>query len=349
MPDRPTRSIHIRDRVGRGPRGRIHQAAGHRGANPRLNRRPGDKRVKKPRNMPKIVSGEQMGSLDCPDVLRLAYVDMGTDNVPESETQLWRFMDLAKLVSILDHQALYFPVVAALGDKLEGALPRVPPGATPLDKRDAWHVRCFNRAVTFVNCWHMSPVESDAMWAVYAHQGVAVQTSFDRLSKAINQRPAAHPPDPDQTVVGGKVTYVDPNEEAEVGYVWANVTEVRRKRRWYEYEQEVRLVYTRFSNYPAPPYGSALELGTPKLMGVWVSCDLAQAISAIVVAPHTPRYLEESVRAVVKRFCLDPSIVRRSRIEEGAPRPPDPSEIAEYLKTPPPPPSPPEPDSGGLS
>lgn len=289
-----------------------------------------------------------MGSLDCLDVLRLTYVDMTTDNVPGSETQLWRFMDLAKLVSILDHRALYFPVVAALDDKLEGALPRVPTGATPFDKRDAWHVWCFNRAVTFVNCWHASPGESAAMWARYGDRGVAVETTFGLLSRAINHRPAAHPPGLDETVVGGRVTYVDPDEEAEVGYVWHNVTEVLRKRRWYEYEQEVRLVYTRPSNYLPPPSGSALESGTPKWMGVWASCDLAQAISAIVVAPHTPRFLEESVRAVVKRFGLDPSIVKRSRIEEGAPLPPDPSEIAEYLKTPLPAPPPPEPDSGGL-
>jgi hypothetical protein len=35
-------------------------------------------------------------------------------------------MDLAKLVSMLDRNALYFPALAALNDQLEGAPPRLP-------------------------------------------------------------------------------------------------------------------------------------------------------------------------------------------------------------------------------
>src|ERR1022692_1802322 len=71
-----------------------------------------------------------MGTPNGPDILTLSYVDMGTRQVPPPEAQIWRFMDLAKLVTMLDRQALYFPVLAALDDKLEGALPRVPPDAT---------------------------------------------------------------------------------------------------------------------------------------------------------------------------------------------------------------------------
>lgn len=76
-----------------------------------------------------------MGTPNGPDILTLSYVDMGTRQVPPPEAQLWRFMDLAKLVTMLDRQALYFPVLAALDDKLEGALPRVPPDATARERR----------------------------------------------------------------------------------------------------------------------------------------------------------------------------------------------------------------------
>jgi hypothetical protein len=39
---------------------------------------------------------------------------------------VWRYMDLWGLVSMLEHNALYFPVLAELGDELEGARPRLP-------------------------------------------------------------------------------------------------------------------------------------------------------------------------------------------------------------------------------
>src|ERR1022692_3386846 len=107
--------------------------------------------------------------------------------VPPPEAQLWRFMDLAKLVTMLDRQALYFPVLAALDDKLEGALPRVPP---------------------------------DAMWALYGNHGVAVRTTFGLLAQAVHQRPSVSPPDLDPTVVGGMVNYADPDETSPPGNVW---------------------------------------------------------------------------------------------------------------------------------
>ena len=135
-----------------------------------------------------------MGTPNGPDILTLSYVDMGTRQVPPPEAQLWRFMDLAKLVTMLDRQALYFPVLAALDDKLEGALPRVPPDATARERKDAWDVWRYNRSVVFVNCWHRSPDESAAMWALYGNHGVAVRTTFGLLAQAVHQRPASARP-----------------------------------------------------------------------------------------------------------------------------------------------------------
>src|ERR1039458_1082466 len=45
-----------------------------------------------------------MGTPNGPDILTLSYVDMGTRQVPPPEAQLWRFMDLAKLVTMLDRK-----------------------------------------------------------------------------------------------------------------------------------------------------------------------------------------------------------------------------------------------------
>ncbi|MFN8224152.1 MAG: hypothetical protein U0R50_13000 [Gaiellales bacterium] len=44
-------------------------------------------------------------------------------NAPPDDTVVWRYIDLAKLISLLDHRALYFARADTLGDPHEGALP----------------------------------------------------------------------------------------------------------------------------------------------------------------------------------------------------------------------------------
>lgn len=256
------------------------------------------------------------------DILRLSYENLcPPDEAPPSERQLWRFMDLAKFVSMFNHQGLYFCVLDALGDRLEGALPEMPPEASDWDRKTAWSLWCSNRATVFVNCWHWNDDESAAMWRLYASQGVAIRTTFGRLSRAVHQRPAATPPNRDRMVVGGMVTYTDPGEIARPD-LRTPFPMALKKRRWYEYEHEFRLMYHLPSN--ALESASSPQAGlSPKRKGVWVACDLAQAISEIVLAPSSPLFLEDAVKAVTEKFGLSPSLVKRSRIEEGAPTPPE--------------------------
>ena len=267
-----------------------------------------------------------------PNILRLGFDVTSPDKPPPSETQLWRFMDLAKFVSMLNHKALYFRVLAKLDDKLEGALPRVPPGASERDKRTAWKFWCTTRAAVFVNCWHSASDESAAMWALYANHGIAIRTSFGLLSRAVHHCPATTPPVLDRLVVGGMVTYTDPDEIARPELRTAFLTALK-KRRWYEYEHEFRLMYHLPSN--ALESGSGYQTGpSPKQAGVWVACNLAQAISGIVLAPASPPPLEDAVKAITEKFGLSPSLVKRSRIEEGGPAPPDAYSLADLSTAP---------------
>jgi len=274
----------------------------------------------KPRSLPSSpITGSSAAKVaseapNGPDILKLSYVDMGTRQVPPPEAQLWRFMDLAKLVSMLDHNALYFPVLASLNDELEGSPPRPPQGSTDEDKLRVYDTWQYNRTVLFVNCWHQSDDESAAMWALYGNQGVAVRTTFGLLTKAVHQCPSANPPVPYLTVVGGMVDYLSPDKTSPPADVSNPIAYALRKLHWYEYEKEVRLIYhlhsncEHFSRFPCA-----------KQKGVWVSCCLPTAISAVVLAPFSPPFLEEAVRAVCSRFGLDLSLVQRSRIEQGVP------------------------------
>jgi len=112
---------------------------------------------------------------------------------------VWRFMDLAKLVSLLERRELFLPSVEILGDPHEGSMPlpsaeardamfeeaeKLLEGAEPKEirkllgeamnsnKRFMERLRRF----TYVSCWHMNEHESEAMWRLYCtgRSGVAV-------------------------------------------------------------------------------------------------------------------------------------------------------------------------------
>src|SRR5580704_19031648 len=87
---------------------------------------------------------------------------------------------------MLQHGALYFPVLASLGDELEAARPRLPDGSSELDRLHAWRRWNLLRCTTFVSCWHCALTESAAMWGMYTArgQGIAVKSTLDALSDA---------------------------------------------------------------------------------------------------------------------------------------------------------------------
>lgn len=114
---------------------------------------------------------------------------------------IWRYMDLPKLVSILLKEAVFFPSADRLGDPFEGSYP-----AANIDLRPGWygrdaefeHLRMERRRrlrTTLVSCWHMNPVESAAMWKLYARDGagIAVRSTYARLTRCFHtRRPVYH-------------------------------------------------------------------------------------------------------------------------------------------------------------
>jgi hypothetical protein len=109
-------------------------------------------------------------------LLYLRYVRDAQTKIPKSTRHLWRYMDIGKFVSMLDHGGLYFPALSALGDKLEGAPSRLSEGATEADRLIALAQFSQVRCSVFVNCWYMFKDESSAMWSLYGDQGVAIRT-----------------------------------------------------------------------------------------------------------------------------------------------------------------------------
>ncbi|WP_313229941.1 hypothetical protein [Sphingobium yanoikuyae] len=135
---------------------------------------------------------------------------------------LWRYMDLAKFMSLLEGSSLYFARADKLGDPFEGSVPtsnvtmydqliaddelrkRVYPD---MDSDGIRHMReqiaASRRQMAqkmFVSCCHASNHESAAMWSIYSKidESIAVRTSYSKLNEAL----------PSQVYLG-KVNYID--------------------------------------------------------------------------------------------------------------------------------------------
>ncbi|WP_228840641.1 hypothetical protein [Candidatus Protochlamydia phocaeensis] len=231
--------------------------------------------------------------------------------IPNANTQLWRYMDFAKYVSMLANEGLYFASAETFDDLFEGAK-----GVKKnKDKWDEFHLEFFRKAIenppegylnelskeeveqnsqrllkgleraglsskkfTFVNCWHENEFESEAMWRLYSNyfeNAVAIKTSFKNLYISMGKNPS---------ISIGRIKYLDLNNK----YAGVN-NAFWRKRKSFEYEREVRAI-----------------LIDPECndRGKIIKCDLSILIEEIFVSPKSPAWFVKTINDVNNKYGL---------------------------------------------
>ena len=221
---------------------------------------------------------------------------------PPQQATLWRYLDFAKFVSLLDSSALFFSRADQLGDPFEGVLPKANVQTLP----DRYPADVASMILTglptmqqitrghFVNCWHWSEFESDAMWKIYAQQSasVAVKTDFSSFSESFVD---------DQTVYIGKVTYIDYN--ANFAPEGNSMGPLLYKRNHFQHEQEVRAILS-----ASPPIGHQEP-------GRTVMVDLHKLIHEVRVSPLAPAWVSDLVTSMVSRYGLQAPVGTSSLAE----------------------------------
>ena len=106
---------------------------------------------------------------------------------------VWRYLTLAKLISLLSEGAFYFSRADLLGDPHEGTISAqnaanirtqfCDPGRPNLIVK----VRRMWKLFTYVSCLHLNETESEAMWRVYCptNEGVALKTTYGKLAQSV--------------------------------------------------------------------------------------------------------------------------------------------------------------------
>lgn len=251
------------------------------------------------------------------------------------EQRIWRYLSFAKFVSLLESRALFFSSAAILPDAFEGSASKANIRQRPLLVEElvaalASHDvgRTINReelsrgftsslaalsaqllwerSWTFINCWHMSDVESDAMWRLYTStpEGLAIQSTYARLDACM--RPKRVPPMAEPIVA--TVRYIDYDEDIIQQNV--HLSHYFYKRQAYSHEKEIRAV---FQDLPLIPIlddqqrhiASHFDVRQSPPPGKLVPVDLDLLVEAIHVAPSAPVWIHELTRAVMLRYGLN--------------------------------------------
>lgn len=248
--------------------------------------------------------------------------DNTAQSIPQPTSEdivIWRYMDFAKFVALLETQSLFFVRVSYLDDPFEGSYPvsqpplerllgmlpagALPDGATVSPSpglEDSWKVM---RNWALVSCWHAVAHESTAMWKLYAptSAGVAIRSTVGRLRQAL--RPPTPPPDGffggDRYHIG-MIEYIDfsssciPTDNMAAQFF--------RKRRSFEHEHELRAL---LMQWPVKADRSIDHVQLPTDHGRSISVDLKVLIDEIRVAPQVPHWYSQLVSKVTARYGIE--------------------------------------------
>lgn len=210
--------------------------------------------------------------------------------------KIWRYIDFAKLSSLVNSHSLFLCRADKFQDDFEGSYPdmnmhriagfntmdfnltRYDNGLTPRTPtisnqqlRDKMNICCF----------HMSDNESAAMWELYAmkEQGIAIQSTIGRLHDSINQK---------IDIAIAKVNYIDYKkdkipEETDFHPFF-------HKRIYFEYEKEVRVLLKK--DEVKQPEGIIFHES-----GASLPIDIEKLIENLYLSPTAPDWYNEVIMA----------------------------------------------------
>lgn len=228
---------------------------------------------------------------------------------PESDCTLWRYMNLAKLLALLDTRQLYFSRSDLFDDPYEGATSRatlaqlerelIAEGLQGAKVKEA--VLAFlagteaHRRSIYLSCWFASEHESAAMWKIYcaSDEGVAIKVRHSALLARLETSALR--------IRTSRISYVDYDQ---VIIPRGNgFFPCVHKRLSFAHESEVRAVIWSREDVNQSQIASGVA-------GVHVHIDPAKLIEAVHVSPTAPAWFGELVQRVLGRYAPGVQVVR---------------------------------------
>jgi hypothetical protein len=242
----------------------------------------------------------------------MSYTEHSDLNRLDADLILWRYMNLAKFISILSTSQLFFARVDSFKkDPWEG----IPPKSVleyfekkleVLKKQNVKFSNFYREKVIprhFLNCWHQNDVESAAMWSLYgkSNEAIAIRSKIGLLEKCFSAEP--------ERILIGQVKYGDhqewqlPDDIAE-GPVDKWTFSFFFKRKSFEHEREVRAVIGMPPTRPIIENGYSAKIDVPML------------IDRVFVAPNSAQWFVEIVKSVMEKYGLNSDKVNHSAMDD---------------------------------
>ena len=207
----------------------------------------------------------------------------------DSNTIVWKYLDLSKFVDLLLNRKLFMSRSDKFEDQYEGTFSEPTfeeIRKLSIDNPDFLDYYKTRRKNVVISSWHINEYESFAMWQIFTQkrEGLAIQSTLGRLQKALI---------PETTYVQhiGEVNYIDykkeyiPFDNAFFPFLF--------KRKSFQYEREIRIIS---------------DVTQHNLMidnGLKIEIDLIQLIEKIYIHPKSENWYKNLVIELVKRLDFD--------------------------------------------
>lgn len=149
------------------------------------------------------------------------------------------------------------------------------------------------RGRRFVNCWHLSEGESDAMWKLYSSSGesVCLETTYGQLQQQV--------PESEYSRIG-LVNYLD-YDRVTTPQGQGSFDPAFLKKDAFSHEKEVRISITELHTEEAKS-NFFNELLSPNRSGISLKVDLNLLINQVRVNPLAPDWFLELVKYSTRKF-----------------------------------------------
>ena len=238
---------------------------------------------------------------------------------PDSNIKVWRYMDVTRLVALMETRCLHFARADTLDDPFEGSLAlrnqiaheqmitrmledqENNPSSEVRYTRDQLRELLAQgtrqgRQWVFISCWHSGETESLAMWKQYGSSGgsVVIQSTYQKLLDALPSKACIDKDKSEETSIYlGTVQYKNYFSLQEGLTLNGNMlSPFIHKRTAFEYEQEVRA----FLMFPAADIRS--------ISSVAVNVDFEQFVETIRVRPDTPDWERQTIETLIGKYGL---------------------------------------------
>lgn len=267
-------------------------------------------------------------------------------DIPSIDATLWRYMNFAKLVSLLETRELFFTRADKLDDAYEGAWSEATiaqlddlivygdtarrhdpaTGGEYTSERETarlWKqiIQAHSqkdREYTLINCWREGEHESEAMWNRTPRHAETYELAIrSDLKSLVHSFPnGSRLPD-----IVARVEYI-PYQTKEMPLSLA--APYFHKRIEFQDEREVRAVISATPMVPDPAHPDRDDVMAPDYsseicdVGLGYEVNPTDLIHEVVISPHAPSWLAGLVRSVIERYGLNVP-VSDSKIH-GSPR-----------------------------